>query len=109
MNEPIKEVVIHALTLQEKIERLSVEYNVNAKLAQQIIWCESSNNPNAIGTQAQIGRDIGYWQINTYYWEQEAFKSGFNIYNSDDNLVFGFILFSKYGSSPWMASSACWQ
>jgi len=95
-------------SLQSEIDRLSIKYSVDSSLASRIIKCESSNKPNAIGTLAVVGKDVGYWQLNTYFHEESAIKMGLDIYTPEDNLEYGFWLLSTQGSRHWNASRACW-
>lgn len=95
-------------TLDEWISVYSFQYNVDKELVRDIIRCESGFNSEAINTKAVRGQDIGIWQINTYYWEEELLKQGFNIHDPKDNLEAGFYLLSKYGSKLWDWSKHCW-
>lgn len=96
-------------TFDSEVSRLALKYNQDETLARRIIKCESSNNAHATGTRAVVGQDIGYWQINSYFHEKPALKMGYDIYNWEDNLEYGFILLSNEGTRPWNASRYCWQ
>lgn len=96
-------------TFDSEVSRLALKYNQDETLARRIIKCESSNNAHATGTRAVVGQDIGYWQINSYFHEKPALKMGYDIYNWEDNLEYGFILLSNEGTRPWNASKYCWQ
>lgn len=96
-------------TLAEKIENYANLFDVNPLLSKEIIRCESGFDPYATGTQAHIGIDVGYWQINSYYHTEEALNRGFDIYEPEDNLRYGFLLLKEFGTAPWSASRSCWE
>lgn len=98
---------IKAPTVYEKIHTLSKKYGVPEQVAIDIMRCESKLNPMAVNHQAVVGKDIGYWQLNSYYWEEEMLRLGWDIYNPDDNLEAGFWLYSKQGAQPWSWSAHC--
>lgn len=104
-----KEVEVKPLwTFETLTKHLAKKYGQNETLARRIIWCESKNFAHATGTLAVVGKDIGYWQINSYYHERTAARRGFNIYSWDENLEYGFILLKEQGTLPWTASRHCW-
>lgn len=78
-------------------------------LARRIIKCESNFKADAVNNQAKVGQDIGYFQLNSYFWKDTMLDMGWNIYNPLDNLEAGFWLLSKQGSSPWIWSEHCWN
>jgi len=47
-------------------------------------------------------------QINEKYHLDEAKKLGIDIYTVEGNMEFARILYDKFGTEPWNASSACW-
>jgi hypothetical protein len=102
------------VTLSEQITQLAKLYKVNANIASRIIWCESKDNQEALRLNRTSGgivwsRDIGMWQLNSIYQEPTAKKMGLNIYNEEDNLIYGFWLMSKEGTRPWNWSRKCWS
>lgn len=97
------------LSLDQKIDKYALEYHVNPQVARAIISCESGGNPEAIGTMAVVGRDIGVFQINDYFHEKRTQELELNIYNVDDNLRYGMILLFEQGVTPWRASASCWK
>ncbi len=78
-------------------------------ISDKIIQCESSGRPNLINSLAKVGKDIGYFQINTFYHAKAAKKLGLDINNPNDNILFGVWLMKKYGKMPWNPSKHCWQ
>jgi hypothetical protein len=98
-------------TLESELDRLVERYDLpyEAAFVKELIRCESSLHAHATGTQAVVGKDIGWMQINTYYHLSDSKKMGLDIYNKWDNLEYGFYLMSKRGLSPWSASKHCWS
>jgi hypothetical protein len=102
-------VPVYEKTFDSEIKRLSEKYKVEEKTARAIIWCESRNISTAVNRQAVVGIDVGYWQLNTYFWEVEMRNRGWNIYDKWDNLEAGFWLVSVSGLKPWKWSEPCWS
>lgn len=73
------------------------------------MYCESHLRPHAVGTEAKVGSDHSYWQINSYYHEKSARAEGYDIYDPEENLEYGFILLKEQGVQPWVHSSRCWK
>jgi hypothetical protein len=111
--EEVKVIVEPIKTLDSEITRLSAEYKVDEKLVRAIIKCESSMYGSAINHNKIDGvvwsSDFGLMQINDYYHEKTMEKLGFDIRNEFDSLKYGIILLSTQGTSPWKASSKCWE
>lgn len=84
-------------------------------ILKKIIMCESGGKHYAkngqVVTKANTNgtTDIGIAQINLYYWGKTATDMGLDLSNEKDNLEFAKWLFYQQGSSPWSASSKCWQ
>jgi soluble lytic murein transglycosylase-like protein len=102
------------LNLGETIKELSDTYKVSAKLAEKIIYCESKNDPSAVRkNRTKDGEiwseDIGYFQINSYYWRTKMKSMGWDLDNPRDNLEVGFWILKNYGSVPWNWSKSCWK
>lgn len=95
--------------LKSYIISYAEEYQVSQALVEAIIFCESRNKADAVGTAAVVGIDIGYWQINTYWHEETARAMGYDIYNPEDNLRYGFWLLATEGTKHWNASKHCWS
>lgn len=93
---------------EEAFVRHSRDYGVPEQRARDIIWCESRGKAEARNYQAVVGVDIGYWQLNSYYWEVPMAERGWDIYNPEHNLEAGFWLYSVQGSDPWNWSAHCW-
>ncbi len=94
-------------TLAASIGKLSNKYGIDAQMVKEIIFCESSNKPYAINKNTAIGEDVGYFQINSYYHKAQAKKLGWDIYDPQDNLEYGFWLLNKEGTDHWLSSRKC--
>jgi hypothetical protein len=108
VEQPEPVILIVEKTYDTEVSRLAIKYGQDEALARKIIFCESTVYSGAVGNHAVVGKDIGYWQINTYFHESDALKMGYNIYKWEDNLEYGFWLLSKQGTQPWSASRGCW-
>jgi hypothetical protein len=53
--------------------------------------------------------DVGYYQINLYYWGDKATERGLNLFNEQDNKTMGEWIFQNYGSEPWNSSGENWK
>lgn len=100
-------------SLQAQVYRLAEEYHQDPALALKIIKCEGrmynmAVNVNYDANGVAWSRDWGPWQINDYYHEKAALKMGLDIYDTEDNIRYGFILLSTQGTGPWKASQHCW-
>lgn len=100
---------IRPLSIDQLISHYSEKYNVDEKLARDIIRCESNFNPYAKNTKAVIGVDIGLFQFNTHYWQEELALNGWDIYNIEDNIEAGIWLLSISGTKHWLWSAKCWS
>lgn len=102
-------------SLSTEIVTLASEYHQDPVLAAKIISCESRAYGAAaihdnIDSHGNVwSTDIGPWQINDYYHKARAESMGLNIYNTVDNLRYGFILMDEQGTAPWKASKYCWS
>lgn len=100
------------LPLEEQIQNLAQENSLDAALIQKIIWCESKSNNKAIRLNYRgdvlWSKDVGYFQIDDYYWQEFFLKKGLDIYDPQDNLKAGIYLIKKQGTEPWNSSKFCW-
>lgn len=91
------------------------------KILLDVAWCESNQNQEKKGYNYRYkivdgqkvkylwSTDIGYWQINDYYHEENAKKLGMDIYTYKGNRDYALLLYNKNGLKDWGASSACWS
>ena len=107
ITQPVEEQ--RPLSINQLIAHYSGKYNVNEKLARDIIYCESNFNPYALNVKAVIGEDVGLFQLNSHYWQETMALNGWDIYDIEDNIEVGMWLLSKSGSVPWNWSKACWS
>lgn len=99
-------------TEQTKLVKAYTDLSKNVTqfvLAEAIIQCESSGRPHVTNLQSSVGKDIGYFQVNTYWHEDKAKLMGLDLNNHEDNLEYGVWLLAKYGTAPWKASEHCWR
>jgi hypothetical protein len=61
------------------------------------------------GTHAEVGIDVGWCQLNTYYHLDEARELGLNIFEEGDNKTYCRKLYKEQGTEPWTASKECWD
>lgn len=115
LGEPtIESLTKRMLVLEEEQAELAKAYTDLSKnvtqfvLAEAIIQCESSGRPHVNNNLARVGKDIGYFQINTHFHEEKAKLMGLDLNNPDDNIEYGVMLLAKYGTAPWKASKHCW-
>ena len=129
-----KEVISEATTertsgVVDLIHQLSIEHGLDREVMDGIIKCESSNkqvaknhnyrdrwvhdleHPNGGYFERYIwSTDWGLFQINDYYWDDDAQKLGFDYKNSrEDNIKMAFHVYLVQGLSAWSASAYCWK
>jgi len=97
------------LTHRQYAKTLANKYEIDWALARRIIQCESSWKADAVNHDAVVGKDVGYWQINTYYHQARALGMGYDISQPTDNLEYGFYLLDAEGTQPWKWSRECWS
>jgi len=105
----VGEQPVRPLTIDQMITHYADKYNVDEKLARDIIYCESRFVPDALNKKAVVGEDVGLFQLNSYYWQDNMALNGWNIYNIEDNIEAGMWLLSISGSDPWLWSKFCWS
>lgn len=103
-NQPLR-----PLSIDHLITHYSSEYDVDEKLARDIIYCESRFYADAINKDTAVGEDVGLFQLNSYYWQEVMAKLEWDIYEIEDNIEAGIWLMSIEGSKPWYASEFCWS
>jgi hypothetical protein len=54
-------------------------------------------------------RDIGKWQINTYWNGAEAKRLGYDVFTLEGNTAMALHLYNTYGLKLWKASRHCWS
>lgn len=100
--------------IETRIVEMAEEYHQDGALALKIIQCESrmyngKNNQNLDKDGNVWSTDIGPWQINNYYHQARMLSLGLDIYDTEDNLHYGFMLLTEQGTQPWKASAYCWK
>ena len=83
------------------------------EIMQKIAKCESGDRHFNERGEVLRGRanrfDIGRYQINRLYWEEEAKKLDHDIFSEYGNEAFALHLYQKYGTGPWKRSQRCWS
>jgi hypothetical protein len=99
------------LTLQQQIHQLNLKYQtqVSDQKIYRIIECESHGQQSARNYHAVVGVDVGLFQLNIHYHLSRAASMGFNIYTSQGNLEYGFVLLKESNTKPWSWSRSCWD
>lgn len=104
---PVIEVV------ETKTEKeIILEYFKDIPILQEVARCESTYRQHKEDGTVLKGivnnKDIGAFQINTYYHLETAKKLGLDIYSLEGNLAYARYLYNNQGTSPWVHSKHCW-
>ena len=79
----------------------------------QIARCESHFRHTLSDGSVLRGKvdnaDTGVMQINLRYHAEQALNLGLNLHDLEDNMAYARHLYEKQGTTPWNASSACWE
>lgn len=98
-------------TKQEVIK----EVPVKAPIMEKIAKCESPTGHYGKNGQIVVRGndnhtvDIGYLQINSYYWGAKATELGYNLWIEADNKAMGEWIYQNKGTEPWSSSKPCWN
>ena len=83
------------------------------EILEKIASCESGGNqfnPDGTVLRGKLNpHDIGKWQINEYYWKDEAVRLGWDIYALEGNEQMALEIYRRHGTAPWKWSSYCWE
>ena len=83
------------------------------EILQRIAFCESGGKHFDDNGQVIKGKfnpaDIGKYQINLYYWSDEARRLGYNLYSEEGNELMALWIYEHYGTKPWSWSKKCWN
>lgn len=113
------------ITQAEVIKEIEIDAPVLDRIAQaeshRSHYCTAELVKSSMCRKSEIGQvlaransdkynsiDIGYYQINLYYWGDEASAKGLNLFDAEDNKEMGRWIFKNYGSEPWGSSSKNW-
>lgn len=97
----------------EAIKEVPVEVETPSPVMERIAKCESGgrhthNGQVVFNANSNDSVDIGLFQINSL-WSKKATELGYNLTIEKDNRAFAMYLYKNFGTSPWSASSKCWQ
>lgn len=97
----------------EDMEKLIRKEFKDAPIMADIAYCESrfrqfTDHDVAI-TGVVNNSDIGVFQINRYYHENDAERLGYDLSTVEGNMGYGRHLYETQGVQPWVHSSPCWN
>lgn len=112
-------------TTQEVIKEVNAKAPILDKIAQaeshKSHYCTQELVKSNMCRKSEIGQvlarsnndkyksiDVGYYQINLYYWGDKATARGLNLFDEKDNKAMGEWIFQNYGSEPWNSSGKNW-
>ena len=78
------------------------------RIIRRIIFCESSNNPNAKNPHSSAKGLLQVIDMSARFCEK-AFGRKLDMYNPADNLACGEYLYEHGGLQHWKASENCWS
>ena len=121
--QPISSIpVAHAQELVQPLAQipqqviLEVPQKVSPKvpsILEKVAFCESGGRQFDKYGNVKLGivdkRDIGKWQINTFYWGAEAKRLGHDIWTLEGNTAMALYIYKTAGLGPWKASKYCWN
>lgn len=112
-NQSIEYATEKEFTDSKVVEKYVKKEYADEPLLIEIARCESTfRQYDKDGTviRGKVNKnDVGIMQINEKYHGETASNHGYDIYTVKGNLDFAKYLYTKYGSSPWSASSKCWS
>ena len=53
--------------------------------------------------------DIGIFQINSYYHEEDYLRFGFDVFTPRGNVEYAKYIYDRSGLAPWVHSKPCWS
>lgn len=104
--------------MQASANAPTVEKTVRAKFARypvliKIADCESGfqqyNRDGSLNYNDQGSSAVGVMQIVSSIHKSDAKKLGFDITTTDGNLDYALYLYRTQSTTPWDASSSCWN
>jgi len=97
------------VTLEKYVQNYFAETPVLARVSK----CESQYRQFDVSGQILRGRvngaDVGLMQINEKYHATKAQALGLDLETIDGNLAYAKHLYEAEGTTPWGASSKCWD
>lgn len=101
------------ITDPDHVKQFINDYFADIPVMKKIASCESHYRQFNSSGDVQRGEvnhyDVGVMQINELYHLKEAKALGLDLNNIDDNVAFARVLYEKFGTKPWVSSSACWD
>ena len=82
-------------------------------ILKKIAVCESGGkqfNSDGSVVRGRINRyDVGRFQINLLYHQEQATKLGYDLMSEQGNTAFALWLYEHQGTKPWGWSNKCWK
>jgi hypothetical protein len=98
---------------QKEMEAYLRKEYADTPILVEVARCESEfrqfNKDGSVVRGIVNNRDVGVMQINEKYHADTADKMNIDIHTTEGNVAYAKYLYSKYGTSPWKASSPCWS
>ena len=121
--QPLSSIpVAHAQELVQPLAQmpqqgiLEVPQKVSPKvpsILEKVAFCESGGRQFDKYGNVKRGivdkRDIGKWQINIFWWGDEAKRLGHDIWTLEGNTAMALHIYKTAGLQPWSASKYCWS
>jgi len=109
--EVIKEVVAKAPILEKIAQAESHKSHYCTEALVKASMCRKSEIGQVLAranSDKVRSIDVGYYQINLYYWGDKATEKGLDLFDEEDNKKMGEWIFQNYGSEPWNSSGKNW-
>lgn len=102
------------LSVADRITRAAKSVGVDATLAREIAYCESSlrqfdPKTGEVVRGVRNPSDIGLFQINEKYHLERSRELGFDIHTTEGNIAYALYLLKQEGSRHWNWSKPCWS
>jgi len=107
----IKEVVAKAPILEKIAQAESHKSHYCTEALVKASMCRKSEIGQVLAranSDKVMSIDVGYYQINLYYWGDKATEKGLDLFDEEDNKKMGEWIFQNYGSEPWNSSGKNW-
>jgi len=96
----------------QTVEEYVREYYTDVPILAEVARCESTfrhydSNGNIVRGIVNTS-DVGVMQINTFYHEDTANASGYDLFTLNGNVGYARNLYEREGTAPWSASEFCW-
>lgn len=101
------------IPLTPRQEIMRVFGQEDGPLMMEVARCESGvkqfNKDGTLLRGVVDPRDVGIFQVNSWYHEEQATQLGLDLKTLEGNVAYAKILFDKRRLRDWQASSRCWS